>query len=79
MTIKVGSRVRSSSSGVAGRVTERIVIPEGIELVPPNPGSTKGDNDGSKYAERVDLRVEYTDGNGNKAEALIHESDAEPA
>lgn len=69
----VGTRIRSVSSGVAGLVTERIVIAKGHELLPPLNGS-----DGA-YEERVDLRVQYTDAHGNQAEALIHETDAEDA
>lgn len=79
MTIKVGANVRSKTSGIAGRVTERLVIDEGHEITPPRPGSTKGEDDGSAYERRVDLRVEYTDAAGNTAQALIHETDAEPA
>lgn len=75
----IGSHVRSKTSGISGLVTERIVVAEGHEVLPPTPGSTKGPGDGSSYEERVDLRVEYTDAAGNQAEALIHEADAEPA
>lgn len=76
---KAGDRVRSKMSGTTGLVTERIVIPEGHEVVPPWPGSTKGEDDGAVYDERVDLRIQYTDRDGNEAEALIHETDAEKA
>lgn len=74
-----GTRVRSKTSGTAGLVTERIVITEGHEVLPPRPGSTKGEDDGAVYEERVDLRVQYTDGQGNQAEVLMHEADAERA
>lgn len=74
---KNGSRVRSRTSLTMGVVTERIHIEEGHEIVPPAPGSTKGEDDGAVYEERYDLRVKYTDAAGNEAEVLIHESDAE--
>lgn len=70
--IKIGSNVRSKTSGTAGKVTERIVIEKGHQIEPPLNGP-------GKYEERVDLRVAYTDDHGNKAEVLIHESDAETA
>lgn len=76
---KAGDRVRSKSSGTAGLVTERIPIKEGHEVLPPKPGSTKGDDDGAVYDERVDLRVQYTDAQGDQAEVLLHEADCEAA
>jgi len=75
---KAGDKVRSKSSGHAGLVTERIVIEEGHEIEPRlfagSPHETPG-----KFEQRVDLRVEYTDDAGNKAEVLVHETDAEAA
>lgn len=75
---KIGSKIRSKSSGITGKVTERIVIERGHQLVAPLPGDLPALDTG-EYAERVDLRVEYVDAAGNAAEALIHESDAESA
>lgn len=74
---KAGDRVRSKTTGTRGLVTERIIIKEGHEIIPPRPGSTKGEDDGAVYEPRVDLRVEYTDAQGNQAEVLVHEKDAE--
>lgn len=76
---KAGDRVRSKTSGTAGLVTERIYIAEGHEVLPPTPGSTKGEDDGAVYDERYDLRVQYEDAAGNQAEVLMHETDAEAA
>lgn len=78
-TFKAGDRVRSATTGTTGLVTERIVIEQGHEIIPPRPGSTKDQDDGAVYEKRVDLRVEYTDKAGNQAEVLIHETDAEGA
>lgn len=76
---KEGDRVRSTASGTTGLVTERIVIEQGHEILPPRPGSTKDQDDGAVYDERVDLRVQYTDRNGDQAEVLMHETEAESA
>lgn len=73
---KAGDKVRSKTSGTFGLVTERIHIKEGHEIIPPRPGSIKGNDDGAVYEERYDLRVQYTDEAGNETEVLMHESDA---
>lgn len=75
---KAGDRVRSKSSGNSGLVTERIVIEEGHQVEPRLFAGTEHETPGV-FEQRVDLRVEYTDDAGNKAEVLIHETDAEKA
>lgn len=79
MAFKDGDRVRSKTSGTSGLVTERLYIAQGHEVIPPMPGTVKDEDDGAVYDERYDLRVQYTDAEGNQAEVLMHETDAEPA
>jgi hypothetical protein len=74
---KIGTKVRSKTSGISGVITERIVIERGHQITPPPPGAAE--YEGGEYAQRVDLRIEYTDDQGKKSEHLIHENDAEPA
>jgi hypothetical protein len=75
---KKGSKVRSKTSGIVGKITEIIEIEHGHQIVPPVPGTNPGEGI-SEYEPRTDLRIEYTDDAGNTAEHLIHATDAEAA
>jgi hypothetical protein len=76
MAFKVGSKVRSKTSGASGTVTEIIKINKGHQIEPPLAGTEHPDG---VYEERTDLRVEYTSPDGRTGEVLIHEADAESA